>query len=203
MGGLRSVVRETQEITLRRSLAFTSQTFRQTVAMVRKTFQTFGKLVVVYIFGRKDKGGSFFAFIRYEGVKDIDSLVLTLNQVRCGHCIAKVNIAKYVKKPPRLIPPPRSNRTSQPVIPSTKWNNICNGKSFVEVVSGNHRKYDTTPHSPSVEILMVLLKRAPMLDSCNSRCLIGEVKDLKLLNNMHTLLNVDESIATRVLYAGG
>ncbi|CAI9282510.1 unnamed protein product [Lactuca saligna] len=102
MGGLRSVGRETQKITLRRSFAFTSQTFRQTIAMVRKSFQTFGKLVVIYIPGRKDKGGSFFAFIIYEGVKDIDSLVLTLNQVRCRHYLAKVNIIKYVKKLPYL-----------------------------------------------------------------------------------------------------
>ncbi|CAH1412356.1 unnamed protein product [Lactuca virosa] len=83
----------------------------------------------------------FFAFIRYEDVKDKESLVKSLNQVRCRNCIAKVNIAKYVKRPPRHTT--KSNQLNRTLIPNTKWNNICKGKSFTDVVSGNNMEYDT------------------------------------------------------------
>ncbi|CAH1419674.1 unnamed protein product [Lactuca virosa] len=169
-----------------------------TVEMIRKSFQSFGKLVDVYIPGRKDKGGTFFAFIRYAGIKDINSLVTTLNQVRCGHSIANVNIARYEKKPPpRQMPPPNSYHPRRVSVPIAKHNNISTGKTFVDAVTGSLGKHDT------VRTQEIQLKRAPMIDSCDSSCLIGEVKELRLLNNIHALLNAEESIPSRVHYAGG
>lgn len=50
---------------------------------------------------------------------------------------------------------------------------------------------------------MVQLKRSNALDSCNSRCLIGEVKEIKLLNDIHVLLNSEESVSTYVYYVEG
>lgn len=169
-----------------------------TEEMLRKSFQSFGKMVDIYIPGRKDKGGTFFAFIRYAGHKDIDSLVPTLNQVRCGHSIVKVNIARYEKKsPPKQIHPPSSYHPRRMPVPIIKRSNISTGKTFADVVTGSLGK------SESVKTQEIQLKRSPMIDSCDSTCLIGEVKELRLLNNIHALLNAEESIPARVHYAGG
>lgn len=61
--------------------------------MLNDAFQKLGRLVNIYIPGRKDKGGSYFSFIKYEGVKYVQVLLNSLNRVRCGHCITKVNLA--------------------------------------------------------------------------------------------------------------
>lgn len=69
-----------------------------TIDVMYEAFQGFGNLVDIYIPGRKDKGGSFFAFIKYENVRDAVEMEKKLNRVRCGHYITKVNISKYEKK---------------------------------------------------------------------------------------------------------
>ncbi|CAI9270460.1 unnamed protein product [Lactuca saligna] len=149
---------------------FTNLQADVTVEMIRKSFQSFGKMVDVYIPGRKDKGGTFFAFIRYVGIKDTESLVTALNQVRCGHSIAKVNIARYEKKPPpRKIPPPSYYHPRRMSVPITKHINISNGKTFADAVTGSLGKPDT------VRTQEIQSKLDPMIDSSDSSCLIGEI----------------------------
>ncbi|CAH1438900.1 unnamed protein product [Lactuca virosa] len=62
---------------------------------IRKSFHIFGKVVDIYIGSKRDKSGSLFAFVRFEGVRDAKILEKEMSRVRCEHCILKVNIAKY------------------------------------------------------------------------------------------------------------
>ncbi|CAH1423138.1 unnamed protein product [Lactuca virosa] len=69
-----------------------------TTTMLSEAFRKYGRIVDIYISGSKDKTVSYFAFVKYEGVKDVQVMLNSINQVRCGHCIVKVNVAKYEKK---------------------------------------------------------------------------------------------------------
>ncbi|CAH1448030.1 unnamed protein product [Lactuca virosa] len=100
---------------------------------ITKEFEIFGKVVDIYIGGKKDKTGSIFAFVRFEGVRDAKTLKKEMSRVRC-HYILKVNIARYQKqsKPNigfeamRRPPPPPS-----PPPPPLHTYNIPNPMCFV------------------------------------------------------------------------
>ncbi|CAI9285087.1 unnamed protein product [Lactuca saligna] len=109
-----------------------------TTTMLSEAFRKFGKIVDIYILGRKDKAGSYFAFVKYEGIKDVQVMLNSLNQIRCGHCIMKVNIAKYEKKPNHKIHGQAFRQVQPPQIKKDVggWKKTSEGKSFVDVITG-------------------------------------------------------------------
>lgn len=56
----------------------------------RSSFQVFGKVVDIYINGKRDGSGSTFVFFKFEGVRDTKLLEKEMCRVRCEHCILKV-----------------------------------------------------------------------------------------------------------------
>ncbi|CAH1414127.1 unnamed protein product [Lactuca virosa] len=162
--------------------------------MLSKAFRKFGKIVDIYIPGRKDKAGSYFAFVKYEGIKDVQVMLNSLNQIRCGHCIMKINIAKYEKKRNHKIHGQAFHHVRPPQINKDVggWKKTSEGKSFADVVTGK----TNTSKTP-----LVNLKRVPVMES--DWLLLGEVSNFQHLSNLPKLLNVDGEVPCHVFYAGG
>ncbi|CAH1438930.1 unnamed protein product [Lactuca virosa] len=66
--------------------------------LFRYSFQPFGRVVDIYIGGKRDCSGSIFAFVRFEDIHDAKVLEKEMSKFRCGHCILRVNIAHYQKQ---------------------------------------------------------------------------------------------------------
>ncbi|CAI9298858.1 unnamed protein product [Lactuca saligna] len=170
--------------------------------MLSESFHRYGKLMDIYILGRKDKSGFYFAFIRFEGVKDVEALLKSLNKVKCGHCIVKVNVSKYVKKNNNFSTRVRSgipNHKPQHHI-SSPTSRLQAGISYADVVSGNSHKYPP-PHP--LRITPVHLNKVPTVESSFQSLLTGDIKDIELLKDLPKLLNAEKVIFADVHYAGG
>lgn len=117
-----------------------------------------------------------------------------MKQVRCGHCILKVNVAKYEKRYSKYKRAYRPRR-GHPVQPSTNpevWSKITNGKTFADAVIG--RKDEKSVSSVSLKQVMAMKSEA---------LLTGEVISFLLLYNLPELLKVDGISPSEVLYARG
>ncbi|CAH1418130.1 unnamed protein product [Lactuca virosa] len=127
-------------------------------------------------------------------------MLSSLNQVRCGHYITKVNVAKYEKKPnPKLTRKP----ISRDVPPSNKkpaggWNKKYDGRSFADAVTGRR---DATKSSSSILTKAIILNRVAVMEIQST--LMGEVNCFQLLSNLLKLINADGNIPCYVFYAGG
>ncbi|KAL4557851.1 hypothetical protein LXL04_036045 [Taraxacum kok-saghyz] len=178
-----------------------------TVVELRKAFHSHGKLVDVYISGRKDKSSSFFAFVRFEGVKDTAMMVNNLNKVRCGNCIVKTNVARYEQRTEAIKNPKPYTRPAASRQPYTFRQNAgttSTGFTFATVVSsGNNAPPNPKPNPPPPPIPLVQMKPVNSMDSCNSMCLIGEVKEFQMLSDIPKLLKIDGQTPARSYYAGG
>ncbi|CAH1446052.1 unnamed protein product [Lactuca virosa] len=149
--------------------------------MLRDAVRKYGNLVDTYIAVRKDKSGSYFAFIRFEGIKDVQVMLNSLNKVRCGHFILKVNVEKYEKNS-NIKGPLRQNRRalySQHTKNHGGWNNTSDERSFAEVVIG---RQDTPKTSSPSLIPSVILKSVKAME--NTFSLTGEVTCFQLLINL-------------------
>ncbi|KAI3699691.1 hypothetical protein L2E82_44129 [Cichorium intybus] len=163
-----------------------------TVEMMRSAFQPFGKIADIYIPGRKDKGGSYFAFVKYQGVKNAEELVSYLNRVKCGNCITRVNVARYEKNVVKKVAPVYDgSRKFVKQATNHQWK-TRDGRSFAEAVSG--KKNEETP--------TILLRKAPAMNFDDSS-LIGEVLSLQHLKDIPKLLHADGRIPCELYFAGG
>ncbi|KAL4564207.1 hypothetical protein LXL04_028263 [Taraxacum kok-saghyz] len=178
-----------------------------TVTTLRKAFHSYGKIVDVYIPGRKDKSGSFFAFVRFEGVQDTVSMVDNLNKVRCGNCIVKTNVARYERRRETAKTSKSYTRpaiTRQPQIFRQNAGTTRTWVSFVAAVSGPSDAPPTAqPPPPPSQIPPVQLKPVNSMVSCNNQCLIGEVKEFQMLSDIPKLLKIDGQTPARSYYTGG
>ncbi|CAH1416752.1 unnamed protein product [Lactuca virosa] len=169
-------------------------------AMLKEAFHSFGNLVDVYIPGRKDKAGSFFAFIKYKCVLDATAMARTLDGVRCGQCITKVNVSKFEKKPIHKPGVKFVNKSQPPKMPFGGWNKVRDDRSFADVMG--RRNNSSKVHPPPVVSEIKLSQVLAMERSCNM-ILLGEVTSFDLLNDLPNLLNADGCIPCQVFFAGG
>ncbi|KAI3690043.1 hypothetical protein L2E82_48018 [Cichorium intybus] len=162
------------------------------VEMLRRAFQSFGKIADIYIPGRKDRGGSYFAFVKYFGVTDAEEMERTLNRVKCGSCITRVNIAKYEKNGVNGVAQVRgTSRPQVKSVPNHLWK-TKDGRSFAEVVGGNMSGTRPT----------ITLRKVPAMD-CDGSSLIGEVLSLQHLKDIPKLLHADGRIPCQLYFVGG
>lgn len=172
---------------------------------IRNSFQVFGKVADIYIGGKRDRSGSMFAFVRFEGVKDAKILEMEMSRVRCEHCILKVNIAKYMRK--SNAPTATRNHVSLNGAPAHPTHNghyfqptVCRpqgNKTFAEAVAG--QKFTSTTTTRHV-IDLKPIKITRNWDDC---VLTGEVLNAQLIADIPTILQVDGNASGRVYYTGG
>lgn len=175
---------------------------------LNEAFKPFGRITDVYIPGRKDKGGSYFGFVKFGGVKDVTTLERSMQSVRCNHCILKVNISKYEKKAQGRRNPLEFRRKdyvhAQPPYPPTSFHEAVNGmpktgRSYAEVAGVHHH----APFIPPLKSHTVALKQVPAMQAWNNSALVGEVLSLQLLTEIPKLIESVNYFSINAFYAGG
>ncbi|GKC34836.1 RNA-directed DNA polymerase, eukaryota [Tanacetum coccineum] len=155
-----------------------------------KLYETYGRVVDVFIPNRISKAGKRFAFVRFIRVDDVDRLVRNLCTLWVGHFHLHANVVRFER--PRRSPIPA--RFSQP--------NVISGPgSFAPVVKGNscsNAHYTSSINSPTLVLD----------DSCVnlrdlSRHVMGKVKDLNSIPNLKTLLTKEGFPEVILSYLGG
>ncbi|KAL4567957.1 hypothetical protein LXL04_023554 [Taraxacum kok-saghyz] len=104
-----------------------------------KTFKPLGKVVDVFIPDKKNKEGSFFCFIKFEGINDPQEFESALPELKIWDNTLKVNLAKFPRKPP-LPPPPTipKPRHPQPNPPQPIYARHRDHRSYAGAVSGTN-----------------------------------------------------------------
>lgn len=173
-----------------------------TLDMLEEAFRGFGRLADIYIPGRKDKAGLYFAFVKYRGVKNPEELAKSLNGVKCGRCVTQVNVSKYDKKGIRYNPAPQRRTTHQKEkIHHKTRSNTWDGRSFADVVTGKDSTILNIPKPP--ETPKVKLSRVAVMDSCEHLVLVGEAISLQHLIDLPKLIHADGEVPCELFYAGG
>ncbi|KAL4574069.1 hypothetical protein LXL04_020891 [Taraxacum kok-saghyz] len=148
-----------------------------------------GKVVDVYIAGRRSASGGFFAFVRYVDVLDVEALEKELNNVRCRGRKIAANCAKHPRSvstvPLRKVPAADPVR----VAPANR-----DSRMFVDVAKGEEKKKAT-------EVLIHGI--ADISDWMDKSVLVAEAKNFDSLCNLPSLLAIEGYDAIEVKYAGG
>ncbi|CAH1450256.1 unnamed protein product [Lactuca virosa] len=66
---------------------------------IRKLFSEYGKIVDVYLGGKKDYNRNNFAFVRFVDVVNVRAMEERLQGIKCQNKVLSVNIAKHQRKP--------------------------------------------------------------------------------------------------------
>ncbi|KAL4560581.1 hypothetical protein LXL04_032734 [Taraxacum kok-saghyz] len=147
-----------------------------------------GNLVDIYIAGRKDASGSFFAFVRYENPADADSIVHGLDEVSCRGRKLSANISKRGRSLPQK-PQKKPATNPIPIINLATRGN----RSFAEVAGGK------TQPSPAVAIK----EEEEIKKWLDKSILVGKAKNFDILCNFPSLLELEGFEVAEVKYGGG
>ncbi|GJZ99592.1 RNA-directed DNA polymerase, eukaryota [Tanacetum coccineum] len=159
-----------------------------------KLCESYGKVVDVYIPNRKSKAGKRFAFVRFIKVNDVDRLVGNLCTLWVGRFHLHANVVRFERPTLNPKPPvfPKSLAGSQ-----TKFSSIPG--SFINAVKGP--QLDVQVDGTDIQALM-------LDDSCVfvqdlSRHVMGKVKDVSSISNMHIILLKEGFPGVKLSYLGG
>ncbi|CAH1415257.1 unnamed protein product [Lactuca virosa] len=105
-----------------------------------------GDLADVYLAGRRDAGGSYFAFVKYRRVNNIIAMEAALNGVTMWGKKIRANVSKHPRKPPSsagkvAAPYGQKNLTSHSVFRPR------DNKSFADVLKGSLQSEEKSPMS--------------------------------------------------------
>ncbi|KAL4563421.1 hypothetical protein LXL04_027463 [Taraxacum kok-saghyz] len=176
---------------------------------LKETFRGFGRISDVYIPGRKDKGGSYFGFVKFEGVKNAHDMEKELQGIRCGHCILKVNISRHGKqdqiRTSRVVE--REKVTHTVILQRRQYHQKPRrlnqvGRTYAEA-AGARRRDPPPPPSSNIGIHKVQLKPAPAMDMWNDCAVIGEAINLQILIELPKLIKADCCYHRDIYYGGG
>lgn len=65
---------------------------------IGKRFSKHGTVVDVYLAGRKDNNGRFFAFVRFKGLENEKDMETSLNGMEYQGSVLTVNVAKFGRR---------------------------------------------------------------------------------------------------------
>ncbi|KAL4589442.1 hypothetical protein LXL04_002349 [Taraxacum kok-saghyz] len=153
-----------------------------------------GKLVDIFIPGRRDAAGSFFAFVRYSHIGNTSDLIRSLNETTIGGRALKANVSRHPRNhrqtgripiaqphPPHTHPPPPPPYTGP--------------RSYADVTNGN------TPRQAPACIKLKPIDQ--IKDWLNMATLIGEVRNFDLLCSFPSILEMEGYDVVRIKYLGG
>ncbi|KAL4576596.1 hypothetical protein LXL04_012692 [Taraxacum kok-saghyz] len=163
-----------------------------------KPCSKFGRLTDVYVPGRRDKGGAFFAFVKYANVSNPDDIVQALNEVSVGGRYLKANVSLHPRKPAATIrivtrrhPPTQVHR---PPPPSNR-----DGRSFADVTKGENAMEAPNRMKPKI----TLTKSSQINDWLSNAALVGEVRSFDLLCGFPSVLEMEGYNISEIKYEGG
>ncbi|KAL4581773.1 hypothetical protein LXL04_006301 [Taraxacum kok-saghyz] len=151
-----------------------------------------GRLVDVYIAGRRDANGVFFAFVRFERVANHDKLEEELNNLACRGRKLTANLAKHPRKPAAQMP-----SRSAVVAPLARgFPPAARGPcSFADVAKGKSASVSAAP--------VVLTCISEIVDWSKEATIIGEAKDFDTLCNFPSLIALEGYDVAECKYLGG
>ncbi|KAL4556260.1 hypothetical protein LXL04_038906 [Taraxacum kok-saghyz] len=170
-----------------------------TKAEIWKLCAPLGQLVDVYIAGRKDATGAFFAFVRFKGVSKPDELENGLNNLEYMGRKMTVNLSRHprasgtadpgrapISKPHRPIPVARTD-----------------GRSYAAVANGNRSDLHaaTAKEIPLGTISLPCIKETQ--NWLGSHSLVGEAKLFDILCNLPSLISLEGFNVAEIKYLGG
>ncbi|KAL4580910.1 hypothetical protein LXL04_017116 [Taraxacum kok-saghyz] len=149
-----------------------------------------GKLVDIYIAGRKDASGAFFAFIRYSDISDPGAVEDGLCNIICRGRKLVANCAKHPRNIPKLISKRQAIPVPKPFAPAPR-----DSRSFAEVAG---RK------AASVEEKKVQLECIKEVSEWTDKSvLVAEAKCYVTLCNFPSLVELEGYDVAEFKYLGG
>ncbi|KAL4584666.1 hypothetical protein LXL04_009272 [Taraxacum kok-saghyz] len=167
---------------------------------VWKACAKLGDLADVYIAGRRDSGGSFFAFIKFRNVQDVADMEDALNKVILWGKNIKANISKHPRKPPlancRAAPP----RTNNPAPAPQFEYRPRDARSFADVMKGTEgtRSEQKVPPKP-----LKLSKCEKIREWFGKEVIIGTVRNFDMLCNFPSVISMEGFFIEEIKYMGG
>ncbi|KAL4582224.1 hypothetical protein LXL04_006768 [Taraxacum kok-saghyz] len=154
---------------------------RVTKLNIRKSLEPFGKIVDIYIGGKRDRSGSIFAFVRFANVRDRKALEVAMERERTH-------------------PHPQTTPCPPPPPPKTYMHKPHYGqKSYVDTVAC--KKNDE--EAPNKKKIVVEVKPARAWSGWGGCILSGEVLNAQLISTIPMLLKLDGNVSGRIYYVGG
>ncbi|KAF5758506.1 putative RNA recognition motif domain, nucleotide-binding alpha-beta plait domain superfamily [Helianthus annuus] len=173
-----------------------------------QAFGHFNNLEDAFVPFKKDRSGNKFGFLKLSNVKEPEECIDSLKKVRIDGAVVGVNIAKYNRDGSKVDPNNSGNR----VFVFERLHGLVQSSNLVEAMPGpgidQHRKktYCSVVKASGVEN-MVTISLPPMNSvtkkSLEFKSLIGEVKDIDILNNLKVFLSGITEEGLNLKYLGG
>ncbi|KAL4555549.1 hypothetical protein LXL04_038171 [Taraxacum kok-saghyz] len=163
---------------------------------LRSLCKKIGKLEDIYLAGRRNAAGMFFAFLKFA---DVNKPETALNELKLRGRKLNANIAKHPRRPQgnsRVIWKP-VNRA--PPCEGRPLHSEKGLRTFADVAKGESAKPPNCPPPPSI----ILSGIKEVQEWCNSATLVGEIKNFDLLCNFPSLIQLEGYDISETKYLGG
>ncbi|KAM0025296.1 putative RNA recognition motif domain, nucleotide-binding alpha-beta plait domain superfamily [Helianthus debilis subsp. tardiflorus] len=171
-------------------------------------FEHLENLEDAFVPAKKDRAGNKFGFIKLSDVQDTEWWLGKLKEVRVGGAVIGVNLAKFNRDGSKVNHVNRGHRVSVfdrlnggHYSSNTAGATVGSGipysgkKSFKSVLCPDHQEINNTIELPPLN--------TPTKKSFELRSLVGEAKDIDILNNLKgILLGITEN-GLKLKYLGG
>ncbi|KAJ0578679.1 putative RNA recognition motif domain, nucleotide-binding alpha-beta plait domain superfamily [Helianthus annuus] len=180
-------------------------------AMLKQAFSHLDNMEDVFVPFKKDRAGNKFGFLKLSNVRDLNEWIEMLNEVRVDGAIIEVSLAKFDRFGAKIEPNKVEERASvfsrlyPPVYESNKG--VSHGSSVANQVSKKSYSSVVCPNKQASTSPGIRIDLPPMITDTKkkwqNRSLIGETKDIAILNDLKNHLSgiMDDGIELR--YLGG
>ncbi|KAI3777981.1 hypothetical protein L2E82_06906 [Cichorium intybus] len=169
---------------------------------LRMSCAPLGNLKDIYIAGRRDCSGSFFAFAKFADVVNLEDMESRLNKIIFRGRKLVANVAKH----PRPLQPKSvrmQNATGSAHFSHPPWDSRASGqrdsRSFAEVISGKGAVNVGVPPPPLIKVQGI----QEIKDWIGKSAVVGEVKSFDILCNFPSLLELEGYDVIESRYIGG
>ncbi|CAH1445351.1 unnamed protein product [Lactuca virosa] len=165
-----------------------------TKAELWKPFGRFGRVIDVYLGGKRDHRRQHFAFVRYMDVEDEKILEEKLQGTKCRDVTLSINLSKHKRKPIYVTNSLPRCQHEVPLHPPISKTGNRDNRTFAQVISNSVRDRSQHNHNP------VVISSETQMNEWLKKCvLIGEAHSFDHIGSMPTSLLMNE----RTKYLGG
>ncbi|KAJ0919969.1 putative RNA recognition motif domain, nucleotide-binding alpha-beta plait domain superfamily [Helianthus annuus] len=187
-----------------------------------KAFQQFSNLEDAFVPKKRDGAGNCFGFIRFSGVEDVEEWERKLQGVKMEGVVVGVNIARFTRFKNKLKKQPQTNRSSVfdrlHTVHQSNRNFVFDRLHTVQQKDTKEQDYrgnkasvggsltyaKAVTNNGKVAEDRITIELPPMITEANKhwgfKSLIGEVKDLEMLEKMNVILSVDLGLGVEVRF---
>ncbi|KAL4581283.1 hypothetical protein LXL04_017494 [Taraxacum kok-saghyz] len=167
-------------------------------AEIWKLCSTLGKVVNVYVAGRKDASGALFGFVRFANAVNPCQIEEELNRLVCRGRKIVANLSRHPRAAAATPPRAPANKPHRP-LPSARKD----VRSFAEVAKGKIYGASTKEGGDPQQKPIYLPCIRDIQQWLDNASLVGETKNFAILCNFPSLLSLDGFDVAEVKYIGG